>query len=74
MKKFTQVKEEIDNKKFYQAKVEVTLQVEAENEGEAGYLFDRILGSIKEQVNFTISNIEEISVLSEKFKDPNAEK
>jgi hypothetical protein len=66
MKKFTQVREEVESKKFYQAKAEITLQVTAENEGEAGYLFDRALGSIQEQVNFTLQNIEEIPALTEK--------
>lgn len=67
MKKFTQIKEELDNKKFFQAKAEITLQVEAENEGEAGYLFDSILGGIAEQTDFNLANIEEISQMSERY-------
>lgn len=67
MRKFTQIKEELDNKKFFQAKAEITLQVEAENEGEAGYLFDSILGGIAEQTDFNLANIEEISQMSERY-------
>ncbi len=64
MKKFTLLKEELESKKYFQAKVEVTIQVEAQNEGEAGYMFDRILGGIEEQVDYTISIIEEVSAMS----------
>ena len=67
MRKFTQIKEELDNKKFFQAKAEITLQVEAEKEGEAGYLFDSILGGIAEQADYNLANIEEISQMSERY-------
>jgi hypothetical protein len=65
MRKFTQITEEFENKKFFQAKAEITLEVEAENEGEAGYLFDSILGGIKEQVDYNLANIEEVSQMTE---------
>ncbi len=65
MRKFTQITEELENKKFFQAKAEITLEVEAENEGEAGYLFDSILGGIKEQVDYNLANIEEVSQMTE---------
>jgi len=59
MKKFTKVLENQSNEKYYEISVELKLLVKAENEGEAGYIGDSILGSIKEQTDYTISNIEE---------------
>ena len=61
MKKFTKVLENQNNEKYFEVSVELKLLVKAENEGEAGYLSDSILGGIKEQIDFTISNIEEVS-------------
>ena len=61
MKKFTQVLENIDNQKYFEISAEVKLSVKAENEGEAGYLADSILGGIEEQTDFKIQNIEEVS-------------
>ena len=61
MKKFTKVLENQNNEKYFEVSVEVKLLVKAENEGEAGYLSDSIIGGIKEQIDFTISNIEEVS-------------
>jgi hypothetical protein len=59
MKKFTKVLENQDNERFYEISVELKLLIKAENEGEAGYLSDSILGSIEEQSDYTILNIEE---------------
>lgn len=59
MKKFTKIVESQSIEKTYEVSVELKLLVKAENEGEAGYLSDSILGSIKEQSDFTILNIEE---------------
>lgn len=59
MKKFTKVLESQSNEKFYEISVELKLIVKAENEGEAGYLGDSILGGIKEHSDYTIINIEE---------------
>jgi hypothetical protein len=59
MKKFTKIVENQSIEKTYEVSVELKLLVKAENEGEAGYLSDSILGSIKEQSDFTILNIEE---------------
>lgn len=59
MKKFTKILENQNNEKFYEVSVELKLLVKAENEGEAGYLSDSILGSIEEQSDYTILNIEE---------------
>jgi hypothetical protein len=59
MKKFTKILENQNNERFYEISVELKLLVKAENEGEAGYLSDSILGSIEEQSEYTILNIEE---------------
>ncbi len=59
MKKFTKVLENQSNEKYYEISVELKLLVKAENEGEAGYISDSILGAIKEQSDYTIINIEE---------------
>jgi hypothetical protein len=63
MKKFTLLTEQSENKKTYKVLVTLELEIESENEGEAGYISDSILSSIKEQVNYTIDNIEEKSVI-----------
>ena len=59
MKKFTKILENQDNERLYEVSVELKLLIKAENEGEAGYLSDSILGSIEEQSDYTILNIEE---------------
>jgi hypothetical protein len=61
MKKFTKVLESQTNQKLYEISVELKLLVKAENEGEAGYIGDSILGGISEQSDYTILNIEEKS-------------
>ena len=59
MKKFTKILEEVGNSKSYKIKAEIELIIEADTEGEAGYLGDSILGGIEEQFNYTIMSIEE---------------
>lgn len=66
MKKFTKILENIAEQKYFEITAEVTLVVKAENEGEAGYLADSILGGIEEQTDFIVQNISEIS--EEDFK------
>ena len=66
MRKFTKILENIAEQKYFEIKAEVTLVVKAENEGEAGYLTDSILGGIEEQTDFIVQNISEIS--EEDFK------
>jgi 4a-hydroxytetrahydrobiopterin dehydratase len=61
MKKFTKILENIIDKKYFEITAEVKLVVKAENEGEAGYLGDSILGGIEEQTDFIVQNISEIS-------------
>jgi hypothetical protein len=59
MKKFTKLLEDVQNIKFYKINAEIELIINAENEGEAGYLADSILDGIEEQFTYTILNIEE---------------
>lgn len=66
MRKFTKILENISEQKYYEITAEVTLVVKSENEGEAGYLADSILGGIEEQTDFIVQNISEIS--EEDFK------
>lgn len=67
MKKFTKVLENANSRKFYKTSATIELLIEAENEGEAGYLSDSILSSIEESTDYTIIEIEE----SEKLKESN---
>lgn len=61
MKKFTKILESQNSQKTYEVSVEMKLTIKAENAGEAGYLADSILGSVAEQSDFSIINIEEKS-------------
>ena len=66
MRKFTKILENLSEQKFFEVTAEVKLLVKSENEGEAGYLADSILGGIEEQSDFIVQNISEIS--EEDFK------
>ena len=59
MKKFTKIVENLENENFYKVEAEVVLIIEAENEGEPGYVADSILASIEDSSNYTINNIDE---------------
>lgn len=61
MKKFTKILENQSNEKYFEVTAEIKLMIKSDNEGEAGYKSDSILGSIEEQVDFTIDNIGEVS-------------
>ncbi len=58
---FSKLLENLENNKYFEISANLKLIVISDNEGEAGYLGDSILGSIEEQVNFSIENISEIS-------------
>lgn len=60
MKKFSKIIENTNLEKKYIIKVELEIIVNAESEGEAGYLADSIISGIEEQYNYSIINIEEI--------------
>jgi 4a-hydroxytetrahydrobiopterin dehydratase len=66
MRKFTKILENINDQKYFEITAEVKLVVKAENEGEAGYLGDSILGGIEEQSDFIIQNVSEVT--EEDFK------
>ena len=59
MRKFTKIVENLESESFYKVEAEVVLIIEAENEGEAGYVADSILASIEDSSNYTINNIDE---------------
>lgn len=67
MEKFTKIAEEFDNQKFYQIDVQVKLTVRASSEGEAAYLADSSMASIKSRPNdesdYSILKIDEIQIL-----------
>ena len=58
MLKFTKILENQEFQKYFQIDTNVILTIESTSEGDIG---DFILGSIKEQTEFTILNIKEIS-------------
>lgn len=57
MRKFTQVVES-NNDTTYRITADITLFIDAQSDGEASYKADSILGSIDEQADFAIKNIE----------------
>ena len=59
MRKFTKIVENLESESFYKVEAEVVLIIEAENEGEAGYVADSILASIEDSSNYVINNIGE---------------
>ena len=59
MKKFSKISENIDGKKYFKVTAQVQFIIEASNEGEASYIADSSLSSLKDQSEYTISNIEE---------------
>lgn len=61
MNRFSRLVEKLENERHYRISTEVDLIIKAENEGEAGYLADSELGSLKSHSDFRILNIEEIT-------------
>jgi hypothetical protein len=61
MKKFSKVLEEVENGKYYKVIVQVELLVPASNEGEASYIADSTISSIKNISEYSISQVEETS-------------
>lgn len=61
MKRFTKIVENNESERYFKVQSEVELLIKADNEGEAGYIADSQLGSIKDQSEFRISNIVEIT-------------
>jgi hypothetical protein len=67
MKKFTKILEKLEIKKYFKIDSEVSLVVEADSQGEASYISDSSLSSIKNQSGFFIRGIEEIT--KEEFEE-----
>ena len=65
MKSFSKLLESQESEKNYQIDAEITLNVMAKNQGEASYLADSYLASVKSQSTYTIKKVEEISVMEE---------
>lgn len=59
MRKFSKLVEDIKGGKSFKIIAQVELIVEASNEGEASYIADSSLSSLKNQSNYTISKVEE---------------
>jgi hypothetical protein len=66
MKKFTKIVENKELKSQFKISIQVDLIIEASNEGEASYIADSTISSIKNQSKYTIFNIEEINGLNKK--------
>jgi hypothetical protein len=64
MKKFSKVLENNGSGK-YKISAYIELEIEAENEGEAAYIADSTLSSIKDSSNYNISKIEKLSNLED---------
>jgi hypothetical protein len=69
MKRFTSILE--SSNKYYKILIELELVLKANNEGEASYLSDSIVSSIKGQTDFQIKNIEEQTDFQAKFENMN---
>ena len=61
MDKFSIVSEKLENKKYFKIVSEVDMIVESDSEGEASYISDSTLSSIKNQAGYSIKNISEIT-------------
>lgn len=65
MKSFSKLVESQETEKNYQIDAEITLNIKAKNQGEASYLADSQLSSVRSQSTYTIKKVEEISVMQE---------
>jgi len=59
MKKFSKILEEVENAKYFKVEVKVELLIPAENEGEASYIADSTMSSMKNISEYVISKVEE---------------
>lgn len=59
MNKFSRLVENIENQRYFKIKSEIDLIIEASSEGEASYIADSTLASVKGQSGYNISNVEE---------------
>jgi hypothetical protein len=68
MKKFTHIVEKSNISSRYKVDINLSLIIETEDEGEAGYISDSILSSIEKLYDYTILNIEETTEKIEEKK------
>lgn len=61
MEKFSKILENKEIKKYYKIECSITLSIEADNEGEASYIADSTLSSVKNQSSFIIKEVSEIA-------------
>jgi len=61
MKLFSKIVESSQSTKHYKVQAEIELMISATNQGEASYLGDSILASTKNQSEYTIKSVEEVS-------------
>jgi len=59
MKKFTKLVENVESIKYFRAKCEIDLTIKASSQGEASYITDLELSSVKHQSGYVISDIQE---------------
>lgn len=59
MKKFSKIIEGLEGPKQFKVTAQIELTIEASNEGEASYIADSSLSSLKNQSSYTISKVEE---------------
>jgi len=64
MKKFSKIVES-STKKNYKVSAQLDLIIEAENDGEAGYIADVTLSKIEGVDKYHIDNLEELSIMQE---------
>ena len=65
MRKFTNLIIESENEKEFKVDAQVQLVIKASSEGEAAYIADSTLSSIKNQSEYTINKIDELSGIAE---------
>jgi len=72
MRKFTKLVESLEGEKFFKVKCELDFTIKASNQGEASYIADEELSSLKNQSGYAIKEIsetteDEFNVLSESY-------
>lgn len=70
MRKFTKLVESVESEKFFKVKCELDFTIKASNQGEASYIADEELSSLKNQSGYSIKEVSEttedqFNVLSE---------
>lgn len=61
MKLFSKLVESNQTDSFYKIQAEIQLNLKAKNQGEASYLADSILAAVKNQSEYTIKSVDQLS-------------